>query len=135
MYDLSNKKIWVAGHRGMVGSALVRRLQSEDCSVITATRQELDLKRQDEVEKFVQANEPDAIILAAAKVGGILANDTLPADFLYDNLIIESNIFEAAHRNDVGRLLFFRVQLHLSQICAAADIGRYPFDRFPRADQ
>ncbi|MGO8094091.1 GDP-L-fucose synthase [Rhizobium leguminosarum] len=106
MYDLSNKKIWVAGHRGMVGSALVRRLQSEDCSVITATRQELDLKRQDEVEKFVQANKPDAIILAAAKVGGIFANDTLPADFLYDNLIIEANIFEAAHRNDVGRLLF-----------------------------
>ncbi|TAX70657.1 GDP-L-fucose synthase [Rhizobium leguminosarum] len=106
MYDLSNKKIWIAGHRGMVGSALVRRLHSEDCSVITATRQELDLKRQNEVEKFVQANKPDAIILAAAKVGGILANDTLPADFLYDNLLIEANIFEAAHRNDVGRLLF-----------------------------
>jgi GDP-L-fucose synthase len=106
VYDLSNKKIWVAGHRGMVGSALVRRLHSEDCSVITATRQELDLKRQDEVEKFVQANKPDAIILAAAKVGGILANDTLPADFLYDNLIIEANIFQAAHRNDVDRLLF-----------------------------
>ncbi|MBY5815649.1 GDP-L-fucose synthase [Rhizobium leguminosarum] len=106
MYDLSNKKIWVAGHRGMVGSALVRRLHSEDCSVITATRQKLDLKRQDEVEKFVQVNKPDAIILAAAKVGGILANDTLPADFLYDNLIIEANIFEAAHRNGVDRLLF-----------------------------
>jgi GDP-L-fucose synthase len=106
VYDLSNKKIWVAGHRGMVGSALVRRLHSEDCSVLTATRQELDLKRQDEVEKFVQVNKPDAIILAAAKVGGILANDTLPADFLYDNLIIEANIFEAAHRNGVDRLLF-----------------------------
>ncbi|TBY79761.1 GDP-L-fucose synthase [Rhizobium leguminosarum bv. viciae] len=106
MYDLSNKKVWVAGHRGMVGSALVRRLRSENCRVITATRQELDLKRQGEVEKFVQVNKPDAIILAAAKVGGILANDTLPADFLYDNLIIETNIFEAAHRNDVGRLLF-----------------------------
>ncbi|WP_163874994.1 GDP-L-fucose synthase [Rhizobium laguerreae] len=106
MYDLSNKKIWVAGHRGMVGSALVRRLQSEECNVITATRREVDLKRQDEVEKFVGATRPDAIILAAAKVGGILANDTLPADFLYDNLIIEANIFEAAHRNDVGRLLF-----------------------------
>ncbi|MGO7334226.1 GDP-L-fucose synthase [Rhizobium leguminosarum] len=106
MYDLSNKKIWVAGHRGMVGSALVRRLHSENCTVITATRQELDLKRQDEVEKFVQTNRPDAIILAAAKVGGILANDTFPADFLYDNLIIEANIFEAAHRNGVDRLLF-----------------------------
>ncbi|MBY3313102.1 GDP-L-fucose synthase [Rhizobium laguerreae] len=106
MYDLSDKKIWVAGHRGMVGSALVRRLRSEKCRVITATRQELDLKRQGEVEKFVQVNKPDAIILAAAKVGGILANDTLPADFLYDNLIIEANIFEAAHRNGVDRLLF-----------------------------
>ncbi|MGO7184987.1 GDP-L-fucose synthase family protein [Rhizobium brockwellii] len=106
MYDLSNKKIWVAGHRGMVGSALVRRLHSENCTVITATRQELDLKRQDEVERFVQTNRPDAIILAAAKVGGILANDAFPADFLYDNLIIEANIFEAAHRNGVDRLLF-----------------------------
>ncbi|ANM02958.1 GDP-L-fucose synthase protein [Rhizobium phaseoli] len=106
MSDLSNKKIWVAGHRGMVGSALVRRLHSENCTVITATRQELDLKRQDEVERFVQANRPDAVILAAAKVGGILANDTFPADFLYDNLIIEANIFEAAHRSGVDRLLF-----------------------------
>ncbi len=106
MYDLSNKKIWVAGHRGMVGSALVRRLHSENCTVIAATRQELDLKRQDEVVRFVQTNRPDAIILAAAKVGGILANDTFPADFLYDNLIIEANIFEAAHRNGVDRLLF-----------------------------
>ena len=106
MSDLSNKKIWVAGHRGMVGSALVRRLHSENCTVITATRQELDLKRQDEVERFVQTNRPDAIILAAAKVGGILANDTFPADFLYDNLIIEANIFEAAHRSGVDRLLF-----------------------------
>jgi GDP-L-fucose synthase len=106
VYDLYNKKIWIAGHRGMVGSAVVRRLQSEDCSVITATRQELNLKRQDEVEKFVQANKPDAIILAAAKVGGILANDSYPAEFLYDNLIIEANIFEAAHRGGVDRLLF-----------------------------
>lgn len=106
MSDLSNKKIWVAGHRGMVGSALVRRLHSENCTVITATRQELDLKRQDKVERFVQKNRPDAIVLAAAKVGGILANDTFPADFLYDNLIIEANIFEAAHRNGVDRLLF-----------------------------
>ncbi|MBX4865596.1 GDP-L-fucose synthase [Rhizobium bangladeshense] len=106
MYDLSNKKIWVAGHRGMVGSALVRRLQSENCSVITATRREVDLKRQDEVEKFVESVRPDAVILAAARVGGILANDSYPAEFLYDNLIIEANIFEAAHRAGVDRLLF-----------------------------
>ncbi|MBX4994120.1 GDP-L-fucose synthase [Rhizobium binae] len=106
MYDLSNKKIWVAGHRGMVGSAIVRRLQSEDCTVVMATRAEVDLKRQDEVEKFVEATRPDAIILAAAKVGGILANDSYPAEFIYDNLIIETNIFEAAHRGGVHRLLF-----------------------------
>ncbi|MBX5134778.1 GDP-L-fucose synthase [Rhizobium lentis] len=106
MYDLSNKKIWVAGHRGMVGSALVRRLQSEDCSVVTATRAEVDLQRQGEVEKFVDASRPDAIILAAAKVGGILANDSYPAEFISDNLIIEANIFEAAHRGGVDRLLF-----------------------------
>ncbi|ANL26685.1 GDP-L-fucose synthase protein [Rhizobium phaseoli] len=106
MFDLSNKKIWVAGHRGMVGSALMRRLQSEDCSVVTATRAKVDLKRQDEVEKFVDATRPDAIILAAAKVGGILANDSYPAEFIYDNLIIEANIFEAAHRAGVDRLLF-----------------------------
>ncbi|MCW1755021.1 GDP-L-fucose synthase [Rhizobium sp. 1AS12] len=103
---MSNKKIWVAGHRGMVGSALVRRLQSEECNIITATRREVDLKRQDEVEKFVEAARPDAIILAAAKVGGILANDSYPAEFVYDNLIIEANIFEAAHRAGVDRLLF-----------------------------
>lgn len=106
MYDLSNKKIWVAGHRGMVGSALLRRLRSENCDIITATRQELDLKRQEDVERFVEAHKPDAIIIAAAKVGGILANDSFPADFLYDNLIIETNIFQAAHRFDVDRILF-----------------------------
>lgn len=96
----------LSSRNAMVGSALVRRLHSENCTVIAATRQELDLKRQDEVVRFVQTNRPDAIILAAAKVGGILANDTFPADFLYDNLIIEANIFEAAHRNGVDRLLF-----------------------------
>lgn len=106
MYGLSGKKIWVAGHRGMVGSALVRRLQSEDCVIVTATRQELDLKRQDAVEGFVEAHKPDAIILAAAKVGGILANVTFPADFLHENLVIEANIFQAAHLYDVDRLLF-----------------------------
>ncbi|QFY62029.1 GDP-L-fucose synthase [Rhizobium grahamii] len=106
MYSLSQKKIWVAGHRGMVGSALVRRLQSEDCTIVTAAREELDLTRQDQVEAFVRAHKPDALILAAAKVGGILANNALPADFLYENLIIEANIFQAAHRYDVNKILF-----------------------------
>ena len=106
MYDLRGKRVYVAGHRGMVGSAVVRRLASEDCEVITAGRDRVDLMRQAEVEAFLQAERPDAIVMAAAKVGGILANDTYPADFLYNNLIIEANITEAAHRADVNRMLF-----------------------------
>ncbi len=106
MYDLNGKRIWVAGHRGMVGSAVVQRLASENCTVLTATRQEVDLTRQAEVERFVREARPDAIVLAAAKVGGILANDTYPADFLYENLLIETSVFGAAHANDVDRLLF-----------------------------
>jgi GDP-L-fucose synthase len=106
MFELAGKRIWVAGHRGMVGAAVLRRLASENCEVVVAPRAEVDLKRQDQVERFVAATRPDAVMLAAARVGGILANDTYPADFLYDNLIIEANVFEAAHRNDVDRLLF-----------------------------
>lgn len=106
MYDLGGKRVWVAGHRGMVGSAVVRRLATEGCEVITAGRDTVDLKRQAEVEAFLGDARPDAIVMAAARVGGILANDTYPADFLYDNLVIEANIIEAAHRNDVDRFLF-----------------------------
>lgn len=106
MYDLKGKRVWVAGHRGMVGSAVARRLEREDCAILTATRSELDLTRQADVEHFVRDSRPDAIVLAAAKVGGILANDTYPADFLFENLLIENNIFGAAHASDVGRLLF-----------------------------
>src|SRR5690554_715846 len=106
MYDLAGKSVWVAGHRGMVGSAVVRRLAREDCTVITAGRDAVDLKRQAEVEVFLRDTRPDAIVMAAAKVGGILANEIYPADFLYDNLMIEANIVAAAHANDVGRLLF-----------------------------
>ncbi len=105
-YDLKGKKVYVAGHRGMVGSAIVRRLASEGCEVLTATRAELDLTRQAEVERWMEKNRPDAVFLAAAKVGGILANDTYPADFLYDNLILESNIIHAAHRVGVEKLMF-----------------------------
>lgn len=106
MYALGGKRVWVAGHRGMVGSALVRRLASEDCEIITAGREELDLKQQADVIAFVNDRRPDAVILAAAKVGGILANDTYPADFLFDNLVIETNVFGAAHASGVDRLLF-----------------------------
>jgi len=105
-YPLTGKRIWVAGHRGMVGAALVRRLASEACEVLTAGRDVLDLERQDQVEAWVGANAPDAIIMAAARVGGILANDTYPADFLYRNLVIETNVIEAARRAGVGRMLF-----------------------------
>ena len=105
-FDIAGKRIWVAGHRGMVGAAVVRRLAGENCEVITAGRDTVDLKRQAEVEAFMADAKPDAVVMAAAKVGGILANDTYPADFLYDNLMIEANIFEAAHRNGVDRFLF-----------------------------
>lgn len=105
-YDLTGKRIYVAGHRGMVGAALLRRLARENCTVLTAGRADVDLKRQAEVEAWVAAQKPDAVIVAAAKVGGILANDSLPADFLYDNLMIEANLVEASHRAGVEKLLF-----------------------------
>jgi len=106
IFPLVGKRIWVAGHRGMVGSAIVRRLETEDCEVLVATRDVVDLKRQDQVDSWMSANRPDAVFLAAAKVGGILANDSYPADFLYENLMIEANIIEAARQNEVGKLLF-----------------------------
>jgi len=105
-YELAGKRIWVAGHRGMVGGAVVHRLARENCTILTATRSELDLTRQAEVERFVRSERPDAIVLAAAKVGGILANDTYPADFIYDNMLIETNMIGAAHAANVNRLLF-----------------------------
>ena len=106
LFPLTGKRVWVAGHRGMVGSAIVRRLAGEGCEVITAGREVVDLKRQDQVQAWMAREKPDAIFLAAAKVGGILANDRFPADFLYDNLMIEANIIEAAHAQGVAKLLF-----------------------------
>ncbi|WP_370676040.1 GDP-L-fucose synthase family protein [Pleomorphomonas sp. PLEO] len=105
-YDLKGKKVWVAGHRGMVGSAIARRLASEGCEILTADRSELDLKDQAAVRTWVSQQKPDAVFVAAAKVGGILANDTYPADFLYDNLIIEANVIEASFRAGVEKLCF-----------------------------
>ena len=105
-YDLSGKRIWVAGHRGLVGSAVVRRLRQEPCEILTVSRQEVDLSDRRRVDSYLKQSKPDAIIVAAAKVGGILANDTYPADFLYDNLMIETSIIHAAHENNVDRLLF-----------------------------
>jgi len=105
-YDLKGKKVWVAGHRGMVGSAIVRRLASENCEILAADRSQLDLKDQAAVRAWVARQKPDAVFVAAAKVGGILANDTYPADFLYDNLIIEANVIEASFRAGVEKLCF-----------------------------
>lgn len=105
-YNLASKRVFVAGHRGMVGSAITRRLQAEGCEILTATRSELDLKNQAAVQNWFETNKPDAVFLAAAKVGGILANDTQPADFLYDNLMIEANVIKSAFDVNVEKLLF-----------------------------
>jgi GDP-L-fucose synthase len=106
IYGLSGKKIWVAGHRGMVGSALVRRLNAENCVLLTVDRSEVDLRNQAQVDGWVKTNRPDAVFLAAARVGGILANSNQPADFIYDNLMIESNVIHAAYKFGVEKLLF-----------------------------
>ncbi len=105
-YSLTGKRVWVAGHRGMVGSAICRRLAAEDCEPLTATRREVDLKRQKEVEEWMAETRPEAVFVAAATVGGILANSTRPAEFIYDNLAIETNIIHAAWKTGVGKLLF-----------------------------
>ena len=102
-----DSKIYVAGHRGVVGSAIVRCLLNNGFhNIITKTHAELDLRRQIEVEKFFQDEKPEYVFLAAAKVGGILANNTFPAQFIYDNLMIETNIIHAAYSNKVKKLLF-----------------------------
>ena len=105
-FDLANKRVFVAGHRGMVGSALTRRLAREGCEIVTATRAELDLGNQAQVADWMNQTKPQVMFLAAAKVGGILANDSYPADFLYQNLMIEANLIEMAHRARVEKLLF-----------------------------
>jgi len=105
-YDLKGKRIYVAGHRGMVGSALVRRLQKEDCEILTADRAHVDLMDGDQVRAFIRGVRPHAVFIAAAKVGGILANDTYPADFLYDNLMIEANLIHEAYKAKVEKLVF-----------------------------
>ncbi|MDB9877766.1 GDP-L-fucose synthase [Amylibacter sp.] len=105
-YTLSGKKIWVAGHRGMVGSSVCRQLEKEDCNIIKAGRDKVNLVSQAEVNDWMNSVKPDAIVLAAAKVGGIEANNNFPVDFLYENLMIETNIIHAAHLNKVERMLF-----------------------------
>ncbi|OAI21972.1 GDP-fucose synthetase [Methylosinus sp. R-45379] len=100
------RRVWVAGHKGMVGSAVTRHLEAKGEVVLKADRSVVDLRNQIAVEVWLKQNRPDAIIFAAAKVGGIYANDTYPADFIYDNLAIETNIIHSAHAAGVSRLVF-----------------------------
>ena len=106
IYSLRGKSVWVAGHAGMLGSALVRRLQLEGCSIITAPREVLDLRRQQDVEEWMAEWKPQAVFLAAAKVGGIVANNSSPADFLEDNLTISTNVIHAEANSGVEKLLY-----------------------------
>jgi GDP-L-fucose synthase len=105
-FALDGLRVWVAGHAGMVGAALCRRLAAEKCEILTARRAEVDLRRQAATEAWVAAQKPDAVFVAAAKVGGIYANDTRPAEFLYDNLAIETNVIEASRAAGVKKLMF-----------------------------
>jgi GDP-L-fucose synthase len=105
-FDLSGRRVWVAGDRGMAGSAIVRRLERENCEIVTASRSELDLLQQAEVHAWMTGRGIDAVFLAAAKVGGVLANSTRPAEFLYENLVIETNVIHAAKDAGVKKLLF-----------------------------
>jgi GDP-L-fucose synthase len=104
-YSLKGKRVWVAGHRGMAGSALVRRLRAEDCEILAVGREKVDLRRQEQVESWMAGNRPNAVFVAAATVGGILANSTRPAEFIYDNLAIETNIIQAARLVEAEKLL------------------------------
>jgi GDP-L-fucose synthase len=105
IYSLSGRRVYVAGHGGMVGSAIVRRLMQSGCTLLTSDRS-VDLRNQAAVNSWFAENRPDTVVLAAARVGGIAANSASPAEFLYDNLMIEANVIEAAHRNGADKLLF-----------------------------
>jgi GDP-L-fucose synthase len=106
IFPLQGRRVWIAGDRGMVGSALARRLTRERCQMLSVGRGEVDLRRQADLERWFAANTPEVVFVAAATVGGILANDTRPAEFLYDNLMIAGNVIEAAWRGGVKKLLY-----------------------------
>lgn len=106
LFPLAGRRVFIAGHRGMVGSALARRLAQTGAEILTVARGEIDLRRQAETEAWLAAARPDAVFVAAATVGGILANDTRPAEFLYDNLMIAANVIAAARQAQVKKLLF-----------------------------
>jgi GDP-L-fucose synthase len=120
--NIEGKRIFVAGHKGMVGSAIVRGLSSYSCEILSAGRETLDLLDQRSVEQWMRRERPDIVILAAARVGGILANDTQPAQFLYENLMISTNVINAAHMADVNRLL------NLGSSCIYPKFANQPID-------
>ena len=119
-YSLKGKRVWVAGHRGMAGSAIVRRLAAEDCELLTVARAEVDLRRQDATEKWMARHRPQAVFLAAGTVGGILANDSRPGEFIYDNLAIEANVIQGARASGVEKLIF------LSSSCVYPRLASQP---------
>ncbi|MFC7053950.1 GDP-L-fucose synthase family protein [Hansschlegelia quercus] len=121
-FDLAGKRIFVAGHRGMVGSALVRRLALEECEILTVERAKLDLTRQAEVEAWMGRNRPDGVIIAAARVGGIQANAAQPTEFLYENLMIATNLIASAAETGVAKLLF------LGSSCIYPRLAAQPID-------
>lgn len=106
IFPLKGRRVFVAGHRGMVGSAIVRRLAREECELLSMSRDAVDLRNQAAVDRWFDEHRPEAVFLAAARVGGIHQNDTYPADFLYDNLAIATNVIEASRRTSVAKLLF-----------------------------
>lgn len=105
-YELTNKRVWIAGHRGMIGSALLRRLEAENCTILKVGRKKLDLRDQAATQTWMVDNKPQAVFLAAATVGGIQANNTRPAEFLFNNLAIETNVIHAAWKTGVEKLIF-----------------------------
>ena len=127
IFELAGKRVFVAGHRGMVGSAIVRRLDGTGCTVVTADRCELDLERQEQTERFITKARPDVVIVAAAKVGGIHANDAYPAEFISENLAIARNAIDASHKASVRKLLF------LGSSCIYPREARQPMGRHDKA--
>jgi GDP-L-fucose synthase len=118
--DLSGRRVFVAGHRGMVGSAIVRRLAKANCTVVTVDRRRLDLLKQEDTERYLAATKPDVVIIAAGKVGGILANTTMPAEFIRDNLVVAANLIHGAYRAGVQKLMF------LGSSCIYPKFARQP---------
>jgi len=120
LFDISGRRVFVAGHRGLVGSAIARRLARVGCDLVTVGREQLDLTQQDDTERFLLSTKPDVVIVAAARVGGIHANNTLPAHFIYENLMIATNLIHGAYRAGVRKLLF------LGSSCIYPRLARQP---------